>query len=81
MSILTHQFHYHEDGSHYERWYYLARDTETGRVFVLHERMDPKGKETSSNLEIEEFLSREQSTATSKLRKLIGTLVTEDSDA
>lgn len=81
MSILTRQFHYHEDGSHYEKWYYLARDTETGRVFVVDERIDPKGKQTSTNLEIEEFLSREQSTGTSKLRKLIGTLVMEDSDA
>lgn len=79
MAVLTRQFHYHEDGSHYETWYYLARDTETGKVFVLHEWSGKKGDQGERSLSIEEFLSSQNSSATDKLRRLIGTLVPEAS--
>ena len=78
MAILKHQFHYHEDGSHYEKWLYLCRDTESGKVYVEYERLTPKGEESVQEFSIEGFLESENSTATRKLRTLIGTLVADD---
>ena len=37
MALLKRQFHGPEQGSGEEGRYHLARDTETGQVFVLHE--------------------------------------------
>lgn len=75
MPIQKRQFHYHEQGSHDEEWYYLARDTETGEVFVIHATAPFKGKETTNRLEIEELLRGHRGTAADTLRQLIGTLV------
>ena len=81
MAVRKREFHSHEDGSHYEKFVYLCRDTESGKVYVEYERIDPRGNHSVRELEIEEFLSSESSTATSNLRVLIGTLVTDDGDA
>ena len=37
MAVLKRLFHGPEQGSGEESRYYLARDTESGQVFVLHE--------------------------------------------
>ena len=81
MAVLKHQFHYHEDGSHYEKWLYLCRNTETGEVYVEYERLTPKGEENIRKFSIEGFLTSENRTATNKLRVLIGTLVADNQDA
>jgi hypothetical protein len=69
------QFFYHEDGSHYETWRYLARDTDTGEVFVVVEKSDPGGRPSSHRLSIAQFLSGTKGTRTDKLLELIGSLV------
>jgi hypothetical protein len=81
MAVLKHRFHYHEDGSHYEKWLYLCRDTETREVYVEYERLTPKGEVSITKFSIEGFLASENSTATRKLRDLIGTLVADNQDA
>ena len=76
MAVIKRRFYYHEDGSHAETWYYLARDTVTGRAFIIHSwafRADVGSK----NIEIREFL-RDTTSAQSKLLSLIGSLVQED---
>jgi hypothetical protein len=60
-------------------WYFLARNPETGPVFVLHEwshRIRDTYKLDSEHIELETFLNR-GGTAANKLRELIGTLVSE----
>lgn len=74
MAILTKQFFYHEKGNHDETWYHLARDTETGAVFIEHE-WAARGDVGSKRIEIAEFLSGTKISAKDKLLKLIGTLV------
>ena len=81
MAVRKREFHSHEDGSHHEKFIYLCRDTESGKVYVEYERIDPRGNQSVRKFEIEEFLSSENSSATSKLRTLIGTLVTDGGDA
>ncbi len=76
MAVLTREFHSHEDGSHYERFYSLARNTETSEVFIVYETITPKGEHNTSRREIGAVL-QEQNTAATKLRDLLGTLVTE----
>lgn len=76
MAVITRRFHYHEKGNHDEAWHELARDTETGDVFVVkgwarREDVD------DCRIELAEFLGRERSTARDKLMALIGTLVEE----
>jgi hypothetical protein len=74
MAIVTRTFHYHENGNHDETWYRLARDTETGDLFVEHAwaRGADVGEE---RIELRRFLETNRSTARDKLMKLIGTLV------
>jgi hypothetical protein len=74
MAILTRQFFYHEKGNHDETWYSLARNTETGAVFIEHE-WAARGDVGSKKIEIVEFLSGPGGTARNNLLKLIGTLV------
>jgi hypothetical protein len=79
MAILKHQFYHHEKGNHDETWFHLARDTVTGRVFIVHEwaaRTDVGNREMS----LQEFL-RDTTSAQDKLLQLIGTLVTEPANA
>jgi hypothetical protein len=70
-------FFRHEDGSHYETFCNLARDTETGRVYVLTEKSDPGGRWSCHELSIAEFL-RDQGSRQSALIELIGTLVDDN---
>jgi hypothetical protein len=76
MSILTKQFYAHEKGNHDETFYHLARDTETGEVFVMHEWY-ARADVGSARIELADFLSRNTSSAKTKLLALIGTLVKE----
>lgn len=62
-----------------EDWFYLARDLETGRTFVMHEwsRLSGNGLQPgSADIDLEVFLSG-GGAAQDMLRELIGTLATE----
>lgn len=76
MAIITRRFHYHEKGNHDETWHELARDTETGEVFIEKgwARRDDVG---DCRIELATFLATERSTARDKLVALIGSLVPE----
>ncbi len=77
MAVLKHRFFYHENGSHDERWHYLARDTETERVFVIN-GYAPMGQEYhETQSEVADFLATNNGTAQRNLMQLIGTLVQE----
>lgn len=78
MAILKRRFFYHENGSHDERWHYLARDTDTGRVFIVNERAPFKEEMSSSESELADFLAKDNSTAKTNLLELIGSLVEEE---
>jgi hypothetical protein len=80
MAVFTRRFFYHEKGNHDETWYYLARDTESGEVYVEHD-WAARGNLGSERIEIAEFLSGPPITARHNLLKLIGTLVVESDDA
>jgi hypothetical protein len=80
MAVLTKQFFHHEKGNHDETWYHLARDTDTGAVYIEHEWSGP-GNTGSKRIQIGEFLSSPGGTARDNLLKLIGTLVQETGDA
>ena len=73
-------FFYHEKGNHDETWYYLARNTESGAVFVEHEWAE-RGNLGSRRIGLAEFLSGSSMTACDNLLDLIGTLVLETGDA
>ena len=78
MAFLKRLFFRHEGGMG-EDWYFLARDTETGQVFILHEwthRVGDNYDPGSAEYELETFLSR-KGTAQDKLRELIGTLASD----
>jgi hypothetical protein len=77
MAIVKRQFHSHELGMADEDWYWLARDTFNGRVFVYHEWSHRKGyshEGGNEDIELDAFLSH-AGAAQDRLRKLIGTLV------
>ncbi len=80
MPILRQRFYYHEKGNHDERWHYLVRDTENGRVWIVN-AYAPMGQdyyETES--ELAQFLADDNSTAKSNLLQLIGTLVPDEDE-
>lgn len=79
MAIIKRQFHQHERGLGDEDWYYLARDTETGQVFVYQEwshRVGDQYEPGNAHIELDAFL-RGTGTAQAKLRDLIGSLVAD----
>ena len=82
MTIEKRRFHNHERRMGDEDFHFLARDTDTGRVFVIHEwshRVGDKfGGDGQKEIEVGEFLSGNGSTAKSNLLKLIGTLVPDN---
>ena len=83
MAVLKRQFFHHEHGVGDEDWYYLARDTESGRVFVVREWSHRAGntfEPGSGAIEIPVFLTGDGPAEDSLLR-LIGTLVEDASDA
>ncbi len=81
MAELRHRFFYHEKGNHDERWHYLARDTETGEVWIVN-GYAPMGEEYhESTSSIEEFLTVDNSSARSNLLTLIGSLIPDEANA
>lgn len=76
MAILKRRFSSADLGMGDEDWYYLARDTETGRVFVYHEWSHRKGQAHeggSEDIDLDAFLHR-PGIAQDHLRQLIGSL-------
>ena len=74
MAILRRQFSSSDLGMGIENWYYLARDTETGRIFVYHEWSRRRGETYeggSEDIELDFFLHH-AGTAQDHLRELIG---------
>ena len=74
MAILRRQFSSSDLGMGIENWYYLARDTETGRIFVYHEWSRRRGETYeggSEDIELDSFLHH-AGTAQDHLRELIG---------
>jgi hypothetical protein len=62
-----------------DRWH-LARETDSGRVFIKHEANDPSGGQVTE-IEIGDFLSSGgRSPEHTELLRLIGTLVEARSD-
>lgn len=79
MAITKKLFYQSAQGLGNEDWFYLARDTETGRTFVMHDWSRLSGNSYqpgSADIDLEVFLS-DGGTSQDKLRELIGTLVTE----
>jgi hypothetical protein len=60
-AIAWKQFSSHEPGVGNEDWYYLARDTDRGRVFVYHEwsrRKDQAYEGGNEDIDLVTFLQR-----------------------
>ncbi|RYE44501.1 MAG: hypothetical protein EOP24_24075 [Hyphomicrobiales bacterium] len=78
MAIITKQFHKREKGMGDEDWYHLARDTETGAVFVRHEWSHRDGggyRSGEEDIPLIDFLSEGGGDRQRQLLELIGTLV------
>jgi hypothetical protein len=76
MTILRRPFSSCDLGMGDENWYYLARDTDTGRVFVYHEWSHRRGDSHAGgneDIEFDAFLHH-QGMAQDHLRALIGSL-------
>ena len=72
MAILRRQFSSSDLGMGIENWYYLARDTETGRIFVYHEWSRRRGETYeggSEDIELDSFLHH-AGTAQDHLRRV-----------
>jgi hypothetical protein len=83
MAVLKRQFFHHEHGVGDQDWYYLARDTDSGHVFVLREwshRTADTFVPGSGIIEIPVFLNG-HGPAEDELLRLIGILVQDDSEA
>jgi hypothetical protein len=76
MAIQRRPFSSSDLGMGDEDWHYLARDTETGRVFVYHEWSHRRGaahEGGNEDIELDAFLQH-QGFAQDQLRALIGSL-------
>ena len=86
MANFKREFHRHEKGMGNETWHYLARDAESGRVFVIKETSTRSGGSMSEfvggneEIELADFLGGYGSSARNNLIELIGTLVPEPDD-
>jgi hypothetical protein len=79
MAIVRRQFSSSDLGMGIENCYYLARDTETGHIFVYHEWSRRRGETFeggSEDIELDSFLHH-AGPAPDHLRQLIGSLATE----
>jgi len=79
LALLSKLFYRHERNMGDEDAYYLARETDTGSVFILHKwskRQGERFESSSSHIELAVFLNH-QGTAQDNLRGLIGQLVTD----
>jgi hypothetical protein len=81
MAILVRQFYAHEKGNHDETFYSLARDSETGRVFIIHEWFARENVGSSEMTVAEFYAQTHNSSAWSRFVDLVGTLATEPSHA
>jgi hypothetical protein len=82
MALLKRPFHRQRISKSDDNRYLLARDTESGRVFVIHEWASTVSDSLASEfaeIELEAFLA-ERGSAQEKLREMIGRLVREPSD-
>jgi hypothetical protein len=79
MSVISKEFASHMHGMEDEDRYFLARDTETGRVFIVHKWSHRRGQTTASGTtEVELGASLAMGgMAQDRSRTLIGTLVVE----
>ncbi|MER8950716.1 hypothetical protein [Mesorhizobium sp. M0959] len=84
MPILRRLIYKHEKGMGDEDWYYLARNTETGRVYIVHEWSHHAGKlkfeSGDAEMEIVEYLQG-GGTRQDRLLQMIGTLVEKEEPA
>lgn len=81
MPTLAKQFYRHEKGNHDETFYSLAHDTDTGRVFIIHEWF-ARENVGSVEMTIPEFHTRtHNSSAWNRFLELIGSLATKPYDA
>ena len=74
------RFFYCEKGNADEAWYYLARDVETGEVYVEHQ-WAASGKLGSNRIEITDFLEGPYTTARNNLLRRIGAIIEEAGNA
>src|SRR5262245_48019468 len=75
MAVVTRKLYHNSNG---DRWY-LARDSDTGRVFVKHQANLPSGGHLA-DIEVGAFLSQGGGPEQQELLRLIGTLVDETTD-
>lgn len=59
MPLLRKRFYHNANPAGYQReaGYDLARDTKSGRVFIIHQWVENSGNVNVNNLEIQSFLS------------------------
>lgn len=78
MAVLSSQFYGHEKGNHDETFYYLARDTDSGRVFVIHEWYN-RANVGSAQMTVADFLAKTaNSSASGDFLRFIGQLATTE---
>jgi len=76
MALLTKELYHSSNG---DRWY-LARNPDTGQVFVKHQANLPSGGHVA-DIEVGVFLSQGKGPEQQELLQLIGTLVDERADS
>lgn len=78
MGVRRRLFHHHDRNGD-EDWYYLARDADTGGVWIEH-KWDYRGPDSGSDkIAVGVFLTASaQGTKQDRLLNLIGTLVPEE---
>ena len=76
MPVIKRELHRTTKGSVLsdEGWWYLAHDTDSDRVFVLHEWVRGEPDRRTAEIELSPFLG-EDGPAQRELRRLIATLV------
>ena len=75
MALLTRELYHSSNG---DRWH-IARDPDTGRVFVRHQANLPSGGHVP-DIEVGVFLSQGKGPEQQELLRLIGTLIDERAD-
>jgi hypothetical protein len=79
-AVQMKRFFYREKGNADEAWYYLARDVESGAVYVEHQWAS-SGKLGSNRIEISDFVEGPYTTASNNLLRFVGAIIEEDGDA
>lgn len=83
MAILGKLFHKHERNMGNEDWYWLCRDTDTGRVFIRHWSSHRAGLESSFkegqvDPDVAKLLQSGQGSLQNGFLELIGSLATDE---